>query len=203
MKLKHQSVENSFQGFHGRRAFLSSLAAFGTLHVLQGQALPGTDSTGNGCAVPTFPEPWSRFRGPNGSGMGRGTGYPVEFGPNKNVVWKRPFPMGKSSPILTTDRMSEALPVVSTEVGGCSLLIENGVNGWTVPVGRPDSLGEALRPLILDAGLRARMGKASRARVAAFSVQAMVAKTEAVYESAIQSRAAASIHRATEPRGSA
>jgi uncharacterized protein YbjT (DUF2867 family) len=31
-------------------------------------------------ALPRSPEPWSRFRGPNGSGMGRGTGYPVEFG---------------------------------------------------------------------------------------------------------------------------
>src|SRR5688572_26959284 len=83
----------------GRRAFLSSLAAFGSLEVLRGQASLG------GCAVPNSSEPWSRFRGPNASGLGAGSGYPIEFGPTKNVVWKRPFPMGKSSPVLTADRI--------------------------------------------------------------------------------------------------
>lgn len=91
-------------------------------------------------------------------------------------------------PYVLLEAMSEALPVVSTEVGGCGLLIENGVNGWTVPVGRPDLFSEALLRLILDARLRTRMGHASRARALAFSVQAMVAGTEAVYESAIKAR---------------
>ena len=31
---------------------------------------------------------WTQFRGPNGSGVGADTGYPVEFSPSKNVVWK-------------------------------------------------------------------------------------------------------------------
>ena len=33
-------------------------------------------------------EEWTRFRGPNGSGIANGGGYPAEFGPDKNVVWK-------------------------------------------------------------------------------------------------------------------
>ena len=82
----------------GRRAFLSSLVAVGGLRVLQGQASPGA------CAPQNSPEPWSRFRGPNASGIARGSGYPIEFGPTKNVMWKRPFPMGKSSPVLTAVR---------------------------------------------------------------------------------------------------
>jgi hypothetical protein len=32
------------------------------------------------------PENWSRFRGPNGSGVSASTRVPVEFGPEKNVV---------------------------------------------------------------------------------------------------------------------
>ena len=46
---------------------------------------------------------WSQFRGPNGSGLSETTNLPLEFGPNKNVVWKRDLPTGYSSPVLTGD----------------------------------------------------------------------------------------------------
>jgi hypothetical protein len=51
------------------------------------------------------PEDWSRFRGPNGSGVSISTGVPAEFGPDKNVVWKTALPFGHSSPALTRDRI--------------------------------------------------------------------------------------------------
>src|SRR2546423_1148437 len=51
------------------------------------------------------PEGWSRFRGPNGSGVSTSTRVPVEFGPEKNVVWKTELPFGHSSPALTRDRV--------------------------------------------------------------------------------------------------
>jgi outer membrane protein assembly factor BamB len=44
---------------------------------------------------------WSRFRGPNGTGIANVTGLPTEFGPAKNVVWKAATPAGHSSPVLT------------------------------------------------------------------------------------------------------
>src|SRR4030095_10980444 len=50
-------------------------------------------------------EEWSQFRGPNGSGVSATTGLPVEFGPNKNVVWKTALPPGHSSPVLTRNRI--------------------------------------------------------------------------------------------------
>jgi outer membrane protein assembly factor BamB len=50
-------------------------------------------------------EEWSQFRGPNGSGVSPTTGLPVEFGPNKNVVWKTALPPGHSSPVLTRNRI--------------------------------------------------------------------------------------------------
>ena len=46
-------------------------------------------------------EPWTRFRGPNGTGVSDATNLPVEFGPDKNVRWKTPLPNGHSSPVLT------------------------------------------------------------------------------------------------------
>ena len=46
---------------------------------------------------------WTRFRGPNGAGIASDSGYPLEFGPDKNVVWKSEVRKGKSSPILSED----------------------------------------------------------------------------------------------------
>jgi hypothetical protein len=46
-------------------------------------------------------EEWSRFRGPNGSGLANGDGYPTEFGREKNLLWRTPVRPGKSSPVLT------------------------------------------------------------------------------------------------------
>ena len=37
---------------------------------------------------------WTRFRGPNGSGVDSAAGYPVDFSPSKNVVWKTSVPYG-------------------------------------------------------------------------------------------------------------
>jgi outer membrane protein assembly factor BamB len=51
-------------------------------------------------------ESWTQFRGPNSSGLCPSCGpLPVEFGPQKNVLWKTDIPMGKSSPILLADRI--------------------------------------------------------------------------------------------------
>ncbi len=44
---------------------------------------------------------WTRFRGPNGSGVAEEGALPNQFGPNQNVVWQTLIPSGKSSPILT------------------------------------------------------------------------------------------------------
>src|SRR6476620_5439404 len=49
------------------------------------------------------PEDWSRFRGPNGSGISETAGLPLTFGPSENVIWKTELPFGHSSPILTED----------------------------------------------------------------------------------------------------
>jgi outer membrane protein assembly factor BamB len=50
-------------------------------------------------------EGWSRFRGPNGSGVSTSTRLPSEFGADKNVVWKTELPFGHSSPALTRERI--------------------------------------------------------------------------------------------------
>ncbi|MCA1650293.1 MAG: PQQ-binding-like beta-propeller repeat protein, partial [Acidobacteria bacterium] len=50
-------------------------------------------------------EDWTRFRGPNGSGLSDTKGLPVEFGPALNVVWKAELPQGYSSPVIAGERI--------------------------------------------------------------------------------------------------
>jgi len=48
---------------------------------------------------------WARFRGPNGSGVSSATGLPAEFGPAKNMQWKAEVPFGRSSPVISGERI--------------------------------------------------------------------------------------------------
>ena len=48
---------------------------------------------------------WQQFRGPNGTGIAAASELPLEFGPQKNVIWKTSMPEGHSSPVLAQDRV--------------------------------------------------------------------------------------------------
>src|SRR3954447_6803393 len=48
---------------------------------------------------------WDRFRGPNGTGVAEGGALPAEFGPKKNLVWRRELPPGHSSPVVADGRV--------------------------------------------------------------------------------------------------
>ena len=43
---------------------------------------------------------WNQFRGPNGQGVTRADGIPIDFGPDRNVLWKVSIPVGHSSPVI-------------------------------------------------------------------------------------------------------
>jgi outer membrane protein assembly factor BamB len=50
-------------------------------------------------------EGWTRFRGPNGSGVSDATNVPIGFGPSRNQEWKTAVPFGRSSPVIGGDRI--------------------------------------------------------------------------------------------------
>ena len=74
-----------------------------------------------GAASAAERESWSRFRGPNGTGVSEATGLPVSFGPEKNVRWKTPLPPGHSSPVLSESRIF--LTAHSPDKEGYTLLV--------------------------------------------------------------------------------
>ncbi|MBC7106732.1 MAG: glycosyltransferase, partial [Firmicutes bacterium] len=69
--------------------------------------------------------------------------------------------------VCVLDAMACALPIVSTNVAGNPLVVEDGRNGYLVPERRPDLLAEALARLALDPDNARRMGLAGRRRVEA------------------------------------
>lgn len=70
---------------------------------------------------------WTRFRGPNGTGISPATDIPTQIGP-ANVLWKTPLAgVGHSSPVLWGDR---AFLTVSGEAdGGVSVLCVRTTDG--------------------------------------------------------------------------
>jgi outer membrane protein assembly factor BamB len=78
------------------------------------------------------PPDWSRFRGPNGSGISTATNVPTEFGPQKNLVWRLALPPGHSSPILFGDRIyltafrGDALVTIAIDRTAGKILWERG-----------------------------------------------------------------------------
>jgi len=57
------------------------------------------------CATLAAAQEWPRFRGPNGSGVSDAAGLPTEFSPAKNVAWRTAVPFGRSSPVISGDRI--------------------------------------------------------------------------------------------------
>ena len=77
--------------------------------------------------------------------------------------------------------MSSGVPVVVTSIYGIPEIVVDGETGLLVPPGESGPLTEALRQLVTDGGLRARMGRASRRRYErSFTLEIMASRTYAV-----------------------
>ena len=85
-------------------ALNTSLDPTYTAHMLRTLSLVAATALVAASIHAAAPE-WSRFRGPNGSGISSATGIPTEFGPDKNLLWRLALPQGHSSPILHGDRI--------------------------------------------------------------------------------------------------
>lgn len=91
--------------------------------------------------------------------------------------------IAEGMPGVVLEAMASGLPVVATDVGGVSEVVEAGVTGTLVPAGDPHALAAALHAYVADEQLRRRHGDAGCARVAAhFSLRTMVSAYVALYD---------------------
>ncbi len=66
--------------------------------------------------------------------------------------------------MVIVEAMAQGRPVIATEGGGPSEIIEDGIEGRLVPPGSPEHLARAMGELGRDPSLRRRMGDAGRAK---------------------------------------
>ncbi len=94
----------------------------------------------------------------------------------------------EAMPYVLLEALAAGLPIVSTECGGATTTITNGVNGLIVPIEDSIALANALKQVMGDEDLRLRMGESSLQRAAEFSLEAMVQNTIKVYEDVINKK---------------
>lgn len=90
---------------------------------------------------------------------------------------------GEGVPTTLLEAAACARPLVATDTPGCDQVVEQGVNGFRVPPNDARALAQALEHLLVDPGLRGRMGEASRELVLKkFTHEHINLATYAVYQ---------------------
>ncbi len=80
------------------------------------------------------------------------------------------------------EAMAQGVPVVAAAAGGLRELVADGESGLLAPPEDAAALAAACARLLGDAALRQRLAEGARRRIRAYSVDAMVSGTLAVYE---------------------
>ncbi|MHA3704653.1 glycosyltransferase [Jatrophihabitans sp. YIM 134969] len=97
-----------------------------------------------------------------------------------------PEPFGQ----VVIEGMAAGRAVIAADEGGPAEIVTDGVDGLLVRPRDPVALATAMSVVVGDPALRERLGRAGRARAAAFTPQAEAAELVAVYRDASAPRAA-------------
>lgn len=93
----------------------------------------------------------------------------------------------EGTPVSVIEAQAAGLPVVSTDVGGVRDIIADEESGFVVPAGDVQATAHALARLARDPELRARLGRAGRARVATrYSVPRLVRDVDILYRELLE-----------------
>ncbi len=99
-------------------------------------------------------------------------------------VWAEP--LGR----VAVECLAAGTPCVVSATGGLVDVVEDGVQGVHVPPGNPVALAAALRRLLADPALRARLGAAGPAKAADFTLSAVLPQLCTLYLQVLAERGA-------------
>ncbi|MEM8906118.1 MAG: glycosyltransferase, partial [Actinomycetota bacterium] len=85
-------------------------------------------------------------------------------------------------PVAVMEALAVGTPVVSTDAGGVTDAVRDGVEGRIVPIARPERLARAILDVLDDTDTRASMAEAAADRGRAFSIEAAVRRWEEIYD---------------------
>jgi glycosyltransferase involved in cell wall biosynthesis len=98
-------------------------------------------------------------------------------------VFVLPSAYREGIPRVLLEAASMGLPIVTTDTPGCNDVVENGVNGFLVPVRDSAALSQAISRLVEQPELCQRFGRISRQRaVERFDLSVVADQTRSVYQ---------------------
>ncbi len=102
-------------------------------------------------------------------------------------VFVLPSLEGEGMPNVVLEAMSWGVPVIATDSGGLPTMIEDGGNGFLVPMRDSDALGEKTEELLADEKKRRNMGTIARRYVRHnHSWEWLVDELESIYQKVIE-----------------
>ncbi|RJO63720.1 MAG: glycosyltransferase family 1 protein [Candidatus Omnitrophota bacterium] len=95
----------------------------------------------------------------------------------------------ENHPYAVLEAMACGKPVIASNIGGIPEIIQDGVNGVLVPAGSPVSLASAIEKVLLDAGLKEKLGRNARHYIVRqYDPQYVTLKNLAIYEETLSRR---------------
>lgn len=94
-------------------------------------------------------------------------------------------------PRAILEALLAGLPVVATAADGVMDVVQDGVNGYVVPIGDVERIADRLIELLQAPALRRRMSVAAEALPVEFEIHAMVRRQEALYVDVLRAKGVA------------
>ena len=112
-----------------------------------------------------------------------------------------PSVAGEGSPAVVKEAMAAGVPIIATDIGGVSEILQDGEQGLLIPPADERALAAALSEMLQDAPRRRALGDAGRARAEEFSMEWMIERTESVYRDLYDETTRTRRGRASRPSG--
>ena len=97
--------------------------------------------------------------------------------------------LNEGTPVSIIEAMASGKPVIATNVGGVSSLVENNINGFLVNPQDVQALSDAIIKLLKDSDLRQKMGREGQSSVfPRYDISQLVKRVDFLYSSLIKMR---------------